>query len=186
MMLSQQEDLTVLGQVYDPREALRQVQLLSPDVVLLDFNMPHLDGLELTRQLTAHFAGIRILILSMYSEQRYVNDFRQAGAKGYLLKTASSEEVTGAIRAIAAGGERFLTNPATNNHSEDDFLKRFRLSPREVDIVRCVRQGLSSPQIAEQLHISSHTANTHRRNILLKLGLHNVQDLVRFACEHGI
>lgn len=188
-MLADEARLTVVGQVYDPREAPRQVHLLAPDLVLLDFNMPHLDGLTLTRQLTREFSGIRILTLSMYAEQRYIADFRKAGAKGYLLKTASRQEVVAAALAVAGGGECFIAPPGAgtgNNHSGDEFLKRFRLTPREVEVIRRVRAGLSSQQIADSLCVSFYTVETHRRNIHLKLGIGNAQELVRFAFEQGI
>lgn len=188
-MLADEARLAVVAQVYDPREAKRQVHLLAPDLVLLDFNMPHLDGLSLTRQLTKEFPQINLLILSMYAEQRYIADFRKAGAKGYLLKTASRQEVVAAALAVAEGRTCFAPLPgaeAGNNHSGDEFLKRFRLTPREVEIIRHVRQGLSSQQIADALCVSFYTVETHRRNIHLKLGITNSQDLVRFAFEQGI
>jgi len=188
-MLADDARLTVVGQVYDPREALRQVHLLSPDLVLLDFNMPYLDGLSLTRQLMKDFPGIKLLILSMYAEPRYITDFHKAGAKGYLLKTATRQEVATAALAVAGGGECFIA-PANagvgNNHSGDEFLKRFRLTPREVEIIRQVRSGLSSQQIADALCVSFYTVETHRRNIHLKLGIGNAQELVRFAFEQRI
>ncbi|MCY7349979.1 MAG: response regulator transcription factor [Cytophagaceae bacterium] len=188
-MLADEPRLAVVGQVYDSREALRQIHLLAPDLILLDFNMPHLDGLTLTRQLVNEFSGINILILSMYAEQRYIADFSRAGAKGYLIKTASRQEVVAAALAIARGSSYFAPLPtagAGNNHSGDEFLKRFSLTPREVEVIRQVRQGLSSQQIADLLCVSFYTVETHRRNIHLKLGITNSQELVRFAFENGI
>lgn len=188
-MLADEARLAVVAQVYDSRQAKRQVHLLTPDLVLLDFNMPHLDGLSLTRQLMKEFSGIKILILSMYAEQRYIADFRKAGAKGYLLKTATRQEVVAAALTVAEGGTCFASLPGTtagNNHSGDEFLKRFRLTPREVEVIRQVRAGLSSQQIADTLCVSFYTVETHRRNIHLKLGITNSQELVRFAFEQGI
>lgn len=188
-MLTEEPHLTVVGQVYDSREALRQTHLLAPHLILLDFNMPHLDGLALTRQLIKEFMEIKILALSMYAELRYIADFRKAGARGYLLKTASPQEVVAASLTVASGGHCFASLLAAgvgNNHSGDEFLRRFRLTPREVEVIRQVRQGLSSQQIADYLCVSFYTVETHRRNIHLKLGIGNAQELVGFAFENGI
>lgn len=186
-MLSDEPRITVVGQVYDSREALRQVHLLSPTLVLLDFNMPYFNGLEISRQLVADFPNTKLLILSMYAEQRYVTDFRRAGAKGYLLKTAGCQEVTEAILTIAQGGQFFQPlRTAGNTYSGDEFLKQFSLTPREVEIIRYVREGLSNQQIADRLTISFHTVETHRRTIRVKLGINSTSELMRFALENNI
>jgi len=190
LMLADAPDLTIVGQVYHSREAVEQVRTHQPDVVVMDFNMPELNGLDLTRQLLAKLGPQRILILSMYGETRYIEDFRKAGALGYMLKTSSKEELLTAIRAVAQTVPYFDPKLADekqfSNHADDLFLKKYKLSPREVEIIRYIKDGLSSPQIAEKINLSQHTIDTHRKNIHAKLGINTVADLVRFAIEMSI
>lgn len=189
-MLADAPDLAIVGQIYHSREALDEVARLRPDVLVIDFNMPELDGLALTRQLITRLGPQRILILSMYGEQRYIDDFRKAGAQGYMLKTSTKDELLTAIREVARGNVYFDPKLADNrqfsNHTDDVFLKKYRLSPREVEIIRYIKAGFSSTQIAEKIHLSSHTVDTHRKNIHAKLKVNTVAELVRFAIEIGL
>lgn len=189
-MLGNVPDVAVVGQVYHSREAIAAVHQLCPDLLLIDFNMPHLNGLELTQQLLRQNQGCKVLILSMYNEARYINDFCKAGAKGYLLKTANLEEVLNAIRRIRAGGYYFEGHSAAddvpNNHTADDFLKTYRLTPREVDVLRCIKQGLSSQQVADRLCVSFHTVDTHRKNIHVKLQLKGQSELFAWLAQHEL
>ena len=190
LMLNEATDIEVVGQIYYSREAIQQITQLRPDVLIIDFNMPELDGLALTRQITAEFSDQRILILSMYGEQRYIDDFKRAGALGYMLKTATRAELLTAIRTVAQHNPYF--DPKLSdvkqfaNHTDDVFLRKHRLTPREVDIIRLLKEGLSSAQIADRLSLSTHTVDTHRKNIHAKLGINTIAELVRFAIEAGI
>ena len=189
-MLADAPDLTIVGQIYHSREALQQVFQLRPDVLIIDFNMPDINGLDLTKELIAQMGPQRILILSMYGERRYIDDFRKAGALGYMLKTSTKDELLTAIRAVAQGHPYFDPKLADekqfSNHTDDIFLKQYKLSPREVEIIRHIKAGLSSPQIAEKLNLSPYTIDTHRKNIHAKLGISTVAELVRFAVEMGL
>lgn len=189
-MLADAPDLTIVGQIYHSREALQQVFQLRPDVLVIDFNMPDINGLDLTKELIAQMGPQRILILSMYGERRYIDDFRKAGALGYMLKTSTKDELLTAIRAVAQGLPYFDPKLADekqfSNHADDIFLKQYKLSPREVEIIRHIKAGLSSPQIAETLSLSPYTIDTHRKNIHAKLGISTVAELVRFAVEMGL
>lgn len=189
-MLADTPDLIIVGQIYHSREALQQVLQLRPDVLIIDFNMPGVNGPELTKQLLAQVGPQRILILSMYGESRYIDDFRRAGALGYMLKTSTKDELLTAIRAVAQDipyfDPKLADSKQFSNHTDDVFLKTYRLSPREVEIIRYIKAGLSSPQIAEKVSISPHTIDTHRKNIHAKLGISTVADLVRFAVEMGL
>ncbi len=190
LMLADAPDITVVGHVYHSRQAVEQVRDHRPDVVVMDFNMPEINGLDLTRQLITKLGPQRILILSMYGETRYIEDFRKAGALGYMLKTSSKEELLTAIRAVAQRVPYFDPKLADekqfSNHADDIFLKKYKLSPREVEIIGHIKDGLSSPQIAEKINLSQHTVDTHRKNIHAKLGINTVADLVRFAIEMNI
>ncbi|GAB2556185.1 response regulator [Spirosoma areae] len=190
LVLADAPDLTIVGHVYHSREASEQVRQLQPDVLVIDFNMPEIDGLELTRHLIGTLGPQRILILSMYGENRYIEDFRLAGASGYMLKTSTKDELLTAIRVVAQGQPFFDPKLADQKqfsiYSDDVFLRKYRLSPREVEIIRHIKAGLSSPQIAEKVNLSHHTIDTHRKNIHAKLGISTVADLVRFAVEQGL
>ncbi|MFD2569082.1 response regulator [Spirosoma soli] len=189
-MLADAPDLTIVGQVYNSREALEAVYQLRPDILIVDFNMPEVDGLELTRQVIEQYPTQRILALSMYGEQRYIDDFKKAGAAGYMLKTSTKDELLTAIREVARGHFYFDPKLADtkqfDNHADDLFLKKYKLSPREVEIIRYIKEGLSSTQIAKKVSLSPYTVDTHRKNIHAKLGINTVAELVRFAIEMGI
>lgn len=190
LMLADTPDLTIAGQIYHSRDAPRQVAQLRPDVLIMDFNMPDINGLELTKQLIAEMGPQRILILSMYGESRYIDDFRKAGALGYMLKTSTKEELLIAVRSVAQGIAYFDPKLADkkqfSNHTNDVFLRKYKLSQREVEIISAIKAGLSSPQIAGQFNLSPHTIDTHRKNIHAKLGISTVAELVRFVVEMGL
>lgn len=182
-MLKTQPGIEVLAQVYDPREAEKTILKLNPDVVLVDFNMPYLNGIELTEQLLKRSPDLKVLILSMYHEDMYIQRFRKSGSKGYLFKTASVEDVVGAILDVVAGGTHFPTSPRKNVHTSDAFLKKLKLSGRELEVVRLVKEGLTTKEIANRLNISFYTAETHRKNIKLKIGVEGEAAFLKFVYE---
>ncbi|MBT1688569.1 response regulator transcription factor [Dawidia soli] len=182
-MLAPEQTIDVLAQVYDSREAKDQVRKLAPDVVLMDFNMPHLDGIELTRLLLGVNPDLKILILSMYNEERHIDSFKSIGARGYVFKTASSEEVVQAIRDVYAGGAHFPAPHAESNHADDNFLKKLKLSNRELEVIQLIKAGMKTKEIAEKLNISFYTVETHRKNIKLKVGLKGEAEFIKFIFE---
>src|SRR5688572_8530808 len=118
------DEMDILAQVYDSREAEKVVRDLQPDVVLVDFNMPHINGIELTQALVTHSKEIKVLILSMYNEEMYIERFKRSGCRGYIFKTASLQEVTAAIHAVYAGETYFPDSKKSNIHKDDLFLKK--------------------------------------------------------------
>jgi two-component system nitrate/nitrite response regulator NarL len=182
-MLTPEPTVHVQAQVYDSREAEDIVRRLNPDVVLMDFNMPHLDGIELTKLLLRGRPGIKILLLSMYNEERYIESFRSIGAKGYLFKTASAEEVILAIKEVHAGEYYFPESDLKSNHSGDNFLKKLKLSHRELEVIQLIKAGMKTKEIAAKLGISFYTAETHRKNIKLKAGLKGEAEFIKFIFE---
>lgn len=188
-MLSVYDQIEVVEQVYHSPEAFAKIQRHDPDVILLDFNMPKINGMELAKLLLKQNPKYKILLLSMYRELRYIDEFKKLGVKGYLLKTARIGEVVNAIEAIEGGISWFEIKPnsgAGNNHTDDYFLKTFRLTSREVDVLRLIRDGLDSQEISEKLSISFTTVGTHRKNICTKLNLSGKNELLRFAIENDI
>lgn len=182
-MLAPEAKINVLAQVYDSREARATVKKLNPDVVLMDFNMPHVNGIELTKLLLGERPDVKILILSMYDEERHIGTFREIGAKGYVLKTASAEEVVLAIRKVCAGDTYFPEPGTTGNHADDAFLKKLKLSSREIEVIQLIKAGLTTKEIADKLNISYYTAETHRKNIKLKVGVKGEADFIKFIFE---
>ncbi len=182
-MLQDDQSIEVLSQIYDSRKAVDEIMLLTPDVILVDFNMPHLNGIELTKELLDKVPAIKILILSMYDEERHIEAFKKAGAKGYLFKTVSASEVITAIHNIHQGGIHFVDIETDSNHSQDKFLQKLRLSNREMEVIMLIKEGLKTKEIAERLNISFYTAETHRKNIKLKIGLKGETDFLKFIFE---
>jgi DNA-binding NarL/FixJ family response regulator len=186
-MLKNDSSLWVVGQVYNSKDALYSVQKLAPDIVLLDFNMPYLNGLQVTELLLKSHPELKILVLSMYNEIRFTEDFRKAGAKGYILKTADLITLTEAVHKVAEGGSCFENGntsvESVSNHSDDDFVKKYKLTPREIEILQQIKKGLTSQQIADRIFVSPLTVETHRKNIHFKLGIKGQNELFRWLLK---
>lgn len=182
-MFEQEPGIQVLAQVYDSREARAKVKKFNPDVVLMDFNMPHANGIELTELLLSERPRLKILILSMYDDERHIETFREIGVKGYIFKTASAEEVVLAIRQIHSGGNYFPDVDTKSNHSDDAFIRKLKLSHREMEVIQLIKEGKTTKEIAARLKISYYTAETHRKNIKLKVGLKGEADFIKFIYE---
>lgn len=179
----------VVGQVYTGAEVIPAIHTWRPDVVLLDINLPQRTGIELARQIVGEFPTIRVVIISMYSYQKFVDELKEMGVAGYLLKSASQQELISCLNRIVKGESYFdirLGGDVDNLHHEDEFIKRFKLSPRELQIIVLMKQGLSAPEIAQRLYLSEETVKTHRKNIYYKLNINNVAELIRFANEQGL
>ncbi|MFD2571984.1 response regulator [Spirosoma soli] len=189
-LLSAEADLDVVGQVFDGFEVVSAVHRLRPDVILLDINLPRQNGQELVPELLRTFPHVRIIMVTMYAESHLVDTFKQLGVHGYMLKNVDHRELLTGIRLVRAGGRYFDSSLAkpheTARHNDDAFIRKFQLTPRELEILQGVCTGLSSQQLAEQLNLSYLTVKSHRRNIHFKLGTTTTVDLIRFAQEHGL
>jgi two-component system, NarL family, response regulator NreC len=192
-VLEAESDLRVAGETGDGLEAVRLVEELRPHVLVLDLMMPGLPGLEVARQVSHRFPATKIVMLSMHSNEAYVLEALRNGASGYILKGAGAGELVQAVRAVSAG-QRHLSAPLSDRAIADYVEKAKaaaltpldRLSAREREVLAFAAEGQSSADIAARLGISPRTAETHRANLLQKLGLHSQTDLVRFAMRHGI
>jgi DNA-binding NarL/FixJ family response regulator len=190
-LLSLHEDIEVVGEAGDGREALTLADLLKPDVVVMDVAMPVMDGLEATRLLKLAHPEIRVLILTQHDNREYVFSLLQAGASGYVLKKAGGAEVVAAIRGVSRDGA-FLPSGIAREVI-DRFVQRAqdepgrpRLSDRENEVLRLVAEGKTNKEIAELLFLSVKTVMVHRANIMAKLDIHNRTELVKYAIRHGI
>lgn len=177
---------TQIDQLYDSREVLNHLQRYAIDIILLDFNMPHANGLEMTTKILQNYPQQRIIILSMYADFSQIEQFKKAGTKGYLLKTVDITELSEAIQKVNIGELHFPKKVKSNNHNEDDFLKKFKLTQREFEVIQLIKEGKSTSEMADKLKISIHTVVTHRKNIHLKLNVQNERELIKFAIDNNI
>lgn len=193
-ILEDRRDWHVVAEAGNGRDAVREALALTPDVAVLDIGMPLLNGIEATRQIVRRAPSVRVLILSMHSDQVYVTQAIQAGARGYLLKESAGAELLEAITALASGKSYF--SQAVAQVVFDDYVKTLTekgitdpydaLSEREREVLQLVAEGRSSKEIAELLSISPATVETHRAHLLQKLRLHNTVEVVRYATRRGI
>lgn len=192
-ILASESDLDVVGEVGDGRSAVAMSRALVPDVVVMDIAMPDMNGVEATRRIKRENPEVKIVALSMYPDRRYVIGMLEAGASGYVLKASAYDELTRAVRAVSEG-KKYLSPDITGVVVEaqvhpppaDQGSPYTVLGAREREIVQLLAEGKTSPQIADQLHISTATVETHRRNIMRKLGIHTVAELTKYAIREGL
>jgi DNA-binding NarL/FixJ family response regulator len=189
-LLRTEPDLVLAGEAADGPETLRLVERLQPDVLVLDLMMPGLSGLDVARQVAKRWPRTRVIILSMHADEAYVVEALRAGAGGYVLKGSSAEELVRAIRAVAAG-ERYLS-PPLSEHGLGAYLLKVEASPvnaydtlttREREVLQLTAEGHSSGEVAKRLFISPRTVESHRANVMRKLGVRNQKELIRYAVE---
>lgn len=192
-LLESEGDLQVVGEAGDGLHALELVQRLSPNIVIADVMMPGMNGLELTRQLQTLAPQTRVILLSMHSNEAYVLEALRNGAAGYVLKDSHASDLIQAVRKVAAGG-RHLSEPLSERAiqayaqmAQDAHFDAYEtLTNRERMILQLAAEGYSGSEIAQRLTISARTVETHRSNLMHKLGLHSQTELVRYAMRRGI
>jgi two-component system response regulator NreC len=186
-------EFNVVGEVADGLQVLDVVEQMRPNVLVLDLMMPGLNGLEITRQVRLRCPQTRVVILSMHADESYVMEALRNGAAGYVLKEASTTEVAQAVREVAAG-RRYLSQPLSERAIEV-YAEKAQSAPldlydtlttREREVLQLCVEGCSSTEMATRLGISPRTADTHRANLMRKLGLQNQTALVRYALRRGI
>jgi DNA-binding NarL/FixJ family response regulator len=193
-ILEEKREWEVVAEAGEGREAVRQALALRPDVMVLDIGMPLLNGIEATRQIVRRHSEIRVLILSMHSDEAYITKALQAGATGYLLKDSADTDLIRGVADVAAGKSFF--SPAVARVMLDDYVRHLAdkgisdryevLSEREREIFQLIAEGHSNKDIADVLSISPATVETHRAHIFQKLDLHNTAEVVLYAVRRGV
>lgn len=191
MCLARQEKIQVVGEAGDGREALTRTRELRPDVVLMDIDMPQINGLVVTDLLRREMPQVKVLILSMYANAEYALRIIQCGARGFVLKEAPPEEIVHAIEAVHAGMAHFSPDVARVALNQvvcgnGKAAGPSRLSNREREVLRHIAEGESNKEIAGQLKIGVRTVETHRERIMRKLDIHSIAGLTRFAIAQGM
>ncbi|TCP58172.1 LuxR family two component transcriptional regulator [Tumebacillus sp. BK434] len=188
-LLNSEDDLEVVGEAADGKQAIELVERLQPDVVIMDINMPCLGGVEAVERLTANDPNLRILILTMFNQDEYLFRTMQAGACGYLLKDSPISEVIDAIRTVMQGGSVLhpdQTRKLLASYREKDKPDGEKLSPREHEVLITLVKGLSNKEIAEQLFISETTVKLHISNIYRKLGVKSRSQAIMYAVKEKL
>lgn len=194
VLLEQQADLSVAGEASDGREAAALVNTIKPDVLVMDIGMPNLNGIEAATQITQNHPEIAIIMLSMHSDESYILRALKAGARGYLLKDSAESDLLRAVHAVADGKSFF--SPAVSKVLLDDYVRKLKrsgtedpydlLTPREREVLQLVAEGKSNKDVAQLLNLSVYTVETHRSNIMEKLNLRGVPELILYAVRKGI
>jgi len=194
LMLEREGDLMVAGEASDGREAVALAKSLKPDVVVMDIGMANLNGIEAARQMTQDMPELAVLMLSMHSDESYVLRALKAGAKGYLLKDSAEQDLIKAVHVVA-GGKSFFS-PAVSRVLLDDYVRKLKrsgtddaydlLTPRERELLQLIAEGKSNKDIANLLNLSVYTVESHRSNLMEKLNLRGLPELILYAVRRGI
>jgi DNA-binding NarL/FixJ family response regulator len=194
LLLERVEDMEVVGEVADGREAVRLARQLQPNVVIMDIGMPLLNGLDAAAQIMRENERISVIILSMYTDESYILRALDAGARGYLLKDNADDDIERAIRSVAIGRPFF--SPSIAHALLEDYIRLMRerrvrdsyelLTEREREVLQLLAEGKSNKDAATILGVSPYTIETHRQNLMQKLGLHNTAEIVLYAVRKAI
>jgi len=189
LILAAQPDFEVVGEAANGRDAADLAEKLKPDIVLMDVQMPDLNGIEATRRMVAANSRIKVLVLSMHKEALYVREVLKAGARGYILKDAIDTELLSAMRSVARGDG--YISPAVSGALLSDYREQSSnpldtLSTREREVLQLIAEGKTNKEVATRLNLSVYTVDSHRGKIMEKLNLHSAGELVRFAMKNGL
>jgi DNA-binding NarL/FixJ family response regulator len=192
-MLSSDPDFEVVGGASDGIEAMRAVEKIRPDLVVLDLKLPRMGGISFLRSIRKQGLEVKVLVLTLYDDEEFIMEVLRLGGNGYCLKGDSREEFFVAVRNVL-GGKPYISSSILHNvldvyirageKSSEGYLKQLR--PREQEVLKLIGEGYSTKKIAEYLYISRRTVETHRYNIMKKLNLHKTSALVRFAIENSL
>jgi two-component system, NarL family, response regulator NreC len=194
LVLEQQEDFQVVGEASDGREAVALAETVKPDIAVLDITMPNLNGIEAAHQISARQLGVSTIVLSMHADESFVLRALKAGARAYLLKESAEGDLINAVRLVSEGKSFF--SPIVSRMLVEDYVRQLQdrdiedsyelLTVREREILQLIAEAKSNKDIANMLNLSLYTVETHRSNILEKLNLHSVPELILYAVRKGV
>lgn len=196
LIIQSVEEYEIIGESGDGREALEKIEMLKPDVVILDISLPSMTGVEVSRQIRKFNPGIKIIILTQHNNDEYVEQLMQLGVHGYILKENTSIDLIRAISEVIKNNiylspevtkkmvNNYIINRQQNNQSAENIT--IKLTPRELELVKLIAEGKSNKQISSMLFISAKTVNVHRSNIMKKLDIKKVTDIVIYAMKKGL
>ncbi|MEI7896658.1 MAG: response regulator transcription factor [bacterium] len=195
-LLISADDLSILGEASSGKECFEKIALEPPDILILDISLPDTNGIEITKRITAEYPDTRVLILSMYTNEDFIFNSVKAGARGYLPKNTSREELLSAIHAIYEGEEffadsisRIMLKSYVRKANEDDMAPQkgpIQLTTREIEILKLFAEGFINKEISDQLDISIRTVETHKNHIMKKLELKSTVELIKYAIRNKI
>ena len=195
-LLISAEDLTILGEASSGKECFEKIAIETPDILILDISLPDTNGIEITKRITAEYPGTKVLILSMYTNEDFIFNSVKAGARGYLPKNTSREELLSAIHAIYDGEEffsdsisRIMLKSYVRKAKEDDLTPQrgpVPLTTREIEILKLFVEGFINKEISDQLEISIRTVETHKNHIMKKLQLKSTVELIKYAIRNNL
>lgn len=189
MLLNDEPDIEVIDTAANGRELLSMLIKSQPQLLLLDINMPGMNGFDLLKHVRDVYPKIKVVMLSTYNEEHLVEKAKAGGASGYIFKNAEKGDLLQAMRLVGQGGQCFPVRQSVNTSSlsgSDPFLKQFQLTKREIELLQLIKQDFTNQQMADHLHLSIYTVETHRKNIMQKLNLKNPVELTKFILQYNL
>ena len=189
MLLQNEPDIEIMNIAANGKEVLGLLHTNAPNLLLLDINMPGINGFEVLKRVKSYYPKIKVIMLSTYNEEHLIEKAKAAGANGYLFKNAEKSELLRVMRLVAQGQLCFpYKQPVINStfNESDPFLKQFQLTKREAELLQFIKQDFTNQQMANHLHLSIYTVETHRKNIMQKLNLKNPVELSRFILQYDL
>lgn len=184
-----EDKYTVVGKCTDPHEINKYMEVMEPHILIIDLNLPGKDGLTIISEIRPKHPELLILVLTSYNDKELVKKAEEVGANGYQLKSSSSEELLEAVKNLTLGkfiAPTELAPDISQNQYGDDFSIKYKITGRELEILKLIAMGLKSKDIGDKLFISYYTVDTHRKNLMKKLGVNSSTELVKFAYEKNL
>lgn len=185
-MLTQINFVDIVGTAANAYEAIELIKAAAPDIVITDINMPEISGIELTLKIKKEFPEIKVIAMSTFKERSYITQMIQNGASGYLIKSASKEEIEEAILSVHEGKLYMSLDISLSAFDKEEINNVPILSSREKEVLDLIADGFTNPQIAEKLFLSLHTVDSHRKNLLTKFGINNTASLIKLAAKYNM
>jgi two-component system nitrate/nitrite response regulator NarL len=189
MLLQNEPDIEIMNIAANGKDLLHLLHSHTPHLILLDINMPGINGFEALKRIRDYYPKIKVIMLSTYNEEHLIEKAKAGGADGYLFKNVEKDELLKVMRSVAEGEKCFPHKPQPVNSTFDEtdpFLKQFQLTKRETELLQFIKQNYTNQQMANHLHLSIYTVETHRKNIMQKLNLKNPVELTRFILQYNL